>query len=539
MLLNIPNDFLCPITQEVMIDPVTTSDGQTYEREAIEKWLQKNNTSPLTGLHLNHKVLTPNVLVKKLIFSFVETNKKAFEEELIIAAHEGEEDSVNQYLKLGVNIEAVDNEGRTVLYTAARAGHESVVKLLLNKGAKIEAKRTYGWTPLLCAISNRHLGITKLLLEKGANLEANTDDGSTGLHQAAFNGDIELVKLLLEKGANFNALSTSLSPPGVSVSSVPAAPLPAFKAPTTSFTFGSISTTPSLFGSTSTSASTFGSNRLSQNILASPTPPPSIHALHQAAFKGHTDVVKLLLDKGANIEVKNSDGNTALLLAAWEGHTETAKLLIDRQANIHTKNNIEKTALHLAAATNQASTIQLLIEKGFNIHAKDNNGDMPLHRAAYNGADAAALLLLNEGANYKALNNYNQTPSAIADSNCKWDTSRLIIAKGKEFKQLTILKVHQHVRTIKTLHNTIDQQSIMIKELQKQIDQLSVALLPDAQIKTVLINENKPSQLLSTQSSVFKKARISKGAKSNPNHNQKNQVENNNGVPFTFVFGKP
>ena len=65
--------FYCPITQELMRDPVVTADGQTYEREAIEKWLvlqqtrQLPGTSPLTGEPLAHTNLVPNVALRVMI----------------------------------------------------------------------------------------------------------------------------------------------------------------------------------------------------------------------------------------------------------------------------------------------------------------------------------------------------------------------------------------------------------------------------------------------------------------------------------------
>ena len=54
-------EFICPITMELMRDPVSTLDGQTYERAAIEAWLAEHDTSPLTGEKLSSKVLIPNV----------------------------------------------------------------------------------------------------------------------------------------------------------------------------------------------------------------------------------------------------------------------------------------------------------------------------------------------------------------------------------------------------------------------------------------------------------------------------------------------
>lgn len=57
----------CPITQELLTEPVVAADGNTYERLAIEAWLQQSDTSPLTNEALPHKGLVPNKLVKAII----------------------------------------------------------------------------------------------------------------------------------------------------------------------------------------------------------------------------------------------------------------------------------------------------------------------------------------------------------------------------------------------------------------------------------------------------------------------------------------
>ena len=68
-----PDEFVCPITLTLMTDPVITSDGQTYERKAIEDWLQQNNTSPLTAVELDNKKLIPNVALRSQILSLSST----------------------------------------------------------------------------------------------------------------------------------------------------------------------------------------------------------------------------------------------------------------------------------------------------------------------------------------------------------------------------------------------------------------------------------------------------------------------------------
>lgn len=67
--------FKCPITHNIMNDPVICSDGQTYERSAIQKWLASNNTSPYTGAKLDNKDLIPNIALRQAI----EEYKKLFE----------------------------------------------------------------------------------------------------------------------------------------------------------------------------------------------------------------------------------------------------------------------------------------------------------------------------------------------------------------------------------------------------------------------------------------------------------------------------
>ncbi|KAM4626734.1 WD repeat, SAM and U-box domain-containing protein 1 [Discoglossus pictus] len=71
---NIPDEFLCPITREIMIDPVIASDGYSYERKAIESWIStQKRTSPMTNLPLSTLLLTPNRTLKMALNRWLET----------------------------------------------------------------------------------------------------------------------------------------------------------------------------------------------------------------------------------------------------------------------------------------------------------------------------------------------------------------------------------------------------------------------------------------------------------------------------------
>lgn len=65
--LDVPENLLCPISHQIMIDPVCTINGISYDRYHIEKWFQTKNTDPCTGQLVHSKILIPNLIIKDLI----------------------------------------------------------------------------------------------------------------------------------------------------------------------------------------------------------------------------------------------------------------------------------------------------------------------------------------------------------------------------------------------------------------------------------------------------------------------------------------
>merc|ERR1719456_1375774 len=78
----VPRDYLCPITQDVMIDPVMAADGKTYERVAIAEWLRTHRRSPMTNAPLNSTELHPQPGLKQQIADFIEQRDMTPKEEL-------------------------------------------------------------------------------------------------------------------------------------------------------------------------------------------------------------------------------------------------------------------------------------------------------------------------------------------------------------------------------------------------------------------------------------------------------------------------
>ena len=95
--------------------------------------------------------------------------------------------------------------------------------------------------------------------------------------------------------------------------------------------------------------------------------------LMEAAYFGHFDICRLLVDKGAQMEAKDVSGDTPLHWAACSGHIEIFRLLCDRGADIESRNNRGGRALHFAAYYGHISIVKELIEvRNAEINARIN-----------------------------------------------------------------------------------------------------------------------------------------------------------------------
>jgi hypothetical protein len=73
---DVPDCFLCPLTFEIMQDPVVMADGQSYERAAIEEWLARSDRSPMTNAVLPHRNAIPNVALRHAIQGYLDTRRR-------------------------------------------------------------------------------------------------------------------------------------------------------------------------------------------------------------------------------------------------------------------------------------------------------------------------------------------------------------------------------------------------------------------------------------------------------------------------------
>ncbi|KAL5084943.1 hypothetical protein Trisim1_011297 [Trichoderma cf. simile WF8] len=149
-----------------------------------------------------------------------------------------------------------------------------------------------------------------------------------------------------------------------------------------------------------------------------------------ASYHGHSALVKLLIEKGADMEAQDDDGQTPLSRAAENGHEATVKVLIEKGADVEAMDNDGAVPLWWAAENGHEATVKLLIEKGANIEAKDRHGQAPLSRAAQNGHEAVVKLLVEKGANIETKDRHGQAPLSWAAEKGHEAVVKLLIERG-------------------------------------------------------------------------------------------------------------
>lgn len=139
-------------------------------------------------------------------------------------------------------------------------------------------------------------------------------------------------------------------------------------------------------------------------------------ALAVAAKRGQTDVVQLLLARPVEVDSLDVENNTPLAYALDRGHEGIARILLERAADptrIRSRKGL--TALHMAAAHGITDIIGLLIDSGLEVNAVDDDRSTPLHWAAMKGGKKAAVeLLLAQGAAHDARNKLGESPMHLA-----------------------------------------------------------------------------------------------------------------------------
>jgi len=238
---------------------------------------------------------------------------------LIQAARTGDLIRVNQLLQIGALLNHKNDTGCTALHYAAFYGHVDVIFALVEAGADLEVLNMSGVTPLHWAVNRQHVAAAFTLLDCGANPDVRDKRGRNCLHVAAETGETQIASDLISVG-------------GASVDAV--------------------------------------------------VEDEGATSLHFAAANGHVEVLKVLLENKANINVATHCGATPLYKAVCRGQTEIVRLLCERGAALDGQDKLGRTALHWAAFYDNVAAARLLLEAGATPTVTDTcGGGTPLEMA--------------------------------------------------------------------------------------------------------------------------------------------------------------
>ena len=261
---------------------------------------------------------------------------------LILAAYFGQQSTCEVLLKLGAQPANTRDHGRNALHCAAVNGKTEIVKLLSSNKQLLNTKDHEGNTPLILAAGFGHVSTCEVLLKAGADPTAASQYGRNALHSAAFEGKAEIVRLFATNKQLLEVRDHNGDTP-------------------------------------LTLAARQGHHLICETLLkagATPSTPGQYgrNAFYWAISYGHIGVIQLFAANKQLLEIKDTKGNTPLILAAICGNVPAFEILLKAGANRSATNNLGRNALHRAASGGQAEVVALLASNKQLLEAKDTEG---------------------------------------------------------------------------------------------------------------------------------------------------------------------
>ncbi|KAK6509749.1 hypothetical protein TWF481_004479 [Arthrobotrys musiformis] len=330
---------------------------------------------------------------------------------LHLATIEGHFEIVQLLLSNGADIAAEEPLKKlTALHMAASRGDGKIAQFLLDQGLNTEQQDSTGRTPLDLAAGSGHVGVVSILLAKGADVfvspwtPRDRQHGRTAVRSAAKHGHLQVLKLLFEhkdhetstdksEGWDDNrgiCLHDGITGRHENVVEYIMDPIAEERLE-------------QIYPRSTVAQIAIRTENLSmvKLVLKKRTRVEEIKRtweLHSALGKGNLDIIKLVINSGADINARSERGDSAIHIATKRGDSHIVEYLLKHGAGINVTAGNGHTALHEAAIYNRFEIAKMLLDNGADVHAVDTSGKTPLYCAAEFGKAEVLKVLVEAGA---------------------------------------------------------------------------------------------------------------------------------------------
>ena len=362
-------------------------------------------------------------------------------------------DLIRALVKAGANVNAAGRRGNTPLHLAVERNRMESVQVLLQEGANINTLNKYGDTPLREAVNGRNTDMVKLLLEHGADVTIKNRYGDSLLQLAINDENFACAEILQQYGAE--AGGTNRQDSRFAQRQLPVGLRPGKDAMSDeAVAAGSLTS-----GATTESVASVQDIEMEpgaevdadhepepENAQEHETEPSAWSNLNARDGKGRTRFHELCrsynatagdlreaLDAGADVNAADNWGSTplhALISGGSNNKTELINILIEAGAKVDAVDYINRTALFHAIAGENTGDIQTLLQAGANVNARDEYGDTPLREAIRKRDTSLLKLLLEHGAAVNARDKYFETPLRFAERSNNFACAQILREHG-------------------------------------------------------------------------------------------------------------
>ncbi|XP_063422906.1 ankyrin repeat and protein kinase domain-containing protein 1-like [Mytilus trossulus] len=272
-----------------------------------------------------------------------------------------------------LNLRYSDEEGRRALHYAVEVGNLDMVRILMKHGAPLNYSDNKGYQAIHIATQNGDTEMLNFLISHGANVSSakTLKEGYTPLHIAALCNQPQALEVLADGVGSLNVQT-----------------------------------------------------KRQCDCLTS---------LHLATKNEYVDIVKILCEKGACLDLANLDGRSPLHYAADRGNLEILKILLNHGASIKIKDSSRRSILQYAVFSKSPECVQLLIDKGADVNSADLSNHTPLVSAVTVGSADIVEILIKHGADVNVRPGH-ETPLLLAASSGNIDVARKLISAGANLK---------------------------------------------------------------------------------------------------------